>query len=126
MLGYDYRLHGVVVSGDRKGRTMGFPTANLQLYEPLKLLPGDGVYEVDVETTGRRLRGMCNIGVRPTVSAGNHRTIETHILDFDEEIYGLDLRLSFRRKIRDERKFSSLDELRAQLERDKKAVIIGK
>lgn len=126
MLGYDYRLHGVVVSGDRKGRTMGFPTANLQLYEPLKLLPGDGVYEVDVETTGRRLRGMCNIGVRPTVSAGNHRTIETHILDFDEEIYGLDLRLSFRRKIRDERKFSSLDELRAQLERDKKEVIIGK
>lgn len=119
MLGYDYRLHGVVVSGDRKGRTIGFPTANLQLYEPLKLLPGDGTYEVDVETTGRRFRGMCNIGVRPTVSAGKHRTIETHIFDFDEEIYGLDMTVSFRRKIRDERKFSSLEELRLQLEKDR-------
>ena len=125
MLGYSYRLHGVVVSGERKGRTMGFPTANLQLYEPLKLLPGDGVYAVDVETTGRRFRGMCNIGVRPTVSAGRHRTVETHILDFSEDIYGLDLRLTFRRKIRDERKFSSLGELRDQLEKDKREVMKG-
>ena len=125
MLGYGYRLHGVVVSGERKGRTMGFPTANLQLYEPLKLLPGDGVYAVDVETTGRRFRGMCNIGVRPTVSAGRHRTVETHILDFSEDIYGLDLRLTFRRKIRDERKFSSLEELRGQLEKDKREVMKG-
>ncbi|MBR6279801.1 MAG: riboflavin biosynthesis protein RibF [Bacteroidales bacterium] len=125
MLGYGYRLHGVVVSGERKGRTMGFPTANLQLYEPLKLLPGDGVYAVDVETTGRRFRGMCNIGVRPTVSAGRHRTVETHILDFSEDIYGLDLRLTFRRKIRDERKFSSLGELRDQLEKDKREVMKG-
>jgi riboflavin kinase/FMN adenylyltransferase len=62
---------------------------------------------------------MCNIGVRPTVGAGNARTIETHILDFNEDIYGLDITISFLRKVRDERRFDSLDDLRAQLERDR-------
>ena len=117
MLGYGYSLHGVVVAGNRLGRTIGFPTANMQLYEPLKLIPSDGVYAVDVETVGRRFRGMCNIGVRPTVSSGEHRTVETHILGFDEDIYGLDIRITFLRKIRDERPFPSLEALRAQLVR---------
>lgn len=125
MLGYNYSLHGVVVAGNRLGRTIGFPTANMQLYEPLKLLPGNGVYSVDVETVGRRFRGMCNIGVRPTVSSGEHRTVETHIFDFDEDIYGLDIRVSFREKIRDERAFPSLEALRAQLEQDKKMIIFA-
>ena len=76
MLGYGYSLHGVVVSGKRLGRTIGFPTANMQLYEPLKLVPGNGVYFVRVRTLDRELYGMCNIGCRPTVSSGSSRTIE--------------------------------------------------
>ena len=117
MLGYSYGLYGVVVAGNRMGRTIGFPTANMQLYEPLKLVPGDGVYAVDVEVTGNVFKGMCNIGTRPTVG-GTSRTIETHILDFSEDIYGLPLRIRFQRRIRDERKFPSLDALRQQLELD--------
>lgn len=123
MLGYEYGLYGVVVSGNRLGRTIGFPTANMQLYEPLKLVPRNGVYDVEVEVLGHIYKGMCNIGVRPTVD-GKVRTIETHILAFDEDIYGLPLRLRFLRRIRDERKFPSLDALRTQLEKDKSCVQI--
>ena len=119
MLGYNYSLYGVVVAGNRIGRTMGFPTANMQLYEPLKLVPGNGVYLVDVEALGRKWRGMCNIGRRPTVSAGNSLTIETNIFDFEEDIYGLDLKVSFLEKIRDEIKFDSIDGLRDQLCKDR-------
>lgn len=119
MLGRPYSLHGVVVAGNRLGRTIGFPTANMQLYEPLKLLPGNGVYSVGVETLGGHFRGMCNIGLRPTVSSASVRTIETNIFDFDEQIYGLDIRLSFIRKIRDERRFDSLDELKVRLAKDR-------
>ena len=121
MLGYSYGLYGVVVAGNRKGRTIGFPTANMQLYEPLKLVPANGVYAVEAEVLGRQFRGMCNIGVRPTVGGGT-RTIETHILDFDEDIYGLPLRIRFLRRIRDERLFPSLDALREQLQKDSLAV----
>ena len=119
MLGYAYSLHGVVVAGNRLGRTIGFPTANMQLYEPLKLVPRNGVYSVEVETLGRRFLGMCNIGCRPTVSSGNARTIETHIFDFDEDIYGLDMKITFLERIREERRFDSLEELKRQLETDK-------
>ena len=120
MLGYSYGLYGVVVAGNRLGRSIGFPTANMQLYEPLKLVPANGVYAVEVEVLGRQFRGMCNIGVRPTVG-GTSRTIETHILDFDEDIYGLPLRIRFLRRIRDERRFPSLDALRDQLLQDRTA-----
>lgn len=120
MLGYAYGLYGVVVAGNRMGRTIGFPTANMQLYEPLKLVPGNGVYAVEVEVLGRRWKGMTNIGTRPTVG-GTARTIETHILDFDEDIYGLPLSVRFLSRIRDERKFPSLAALREQLEADKVA-----
>jgi riboflavin kinase/FMN adenylyltransferase len=118
MLGYRYGLHGVVVSGNRLGRTLGFPTANMQLYEPLKLVPGNGVYLVEVETLGGHYHGMTNVGVRPTVSGAGVRTIETHIFDFDELIYGLDIRVRFVGKIRDERRFGSLEELKTQLSAD--------
>ena len=123
MLGYEYSLVGVVVAGNHLGRTIGFPTANMRLYEPLKLLPGNGVYSVEVESLGRRFRGMCNIGTRPTVNAGTDRTVETNIFGFDEDIYGLDLKVTFLRKIREERRFSSLDELKAQLEHDRKVCL---
>lgn len=120
MLGYDYSLYGVVVSGERIGkRVLGFPTANMQLYEPLKLVPGNGVYFVKVKTLGRGFYGMCNIGNRPTVREGNARTIETNIFDFEEDIYGLDIEISFLRKIRDEIRFTSFTQLKAQLERDR-------
>ena len=120
MLGYEYEMTGAVVAGNRLGRTIGFPTANMQLYEPVKLVPGNGVYCVEVEVLGARYRGMCNIGMRPTVG-GVSRTIETHILDFDQDIYGLPITLRFERRIRDERKFNSLEELRKQLEQDRDA-----
>ncbi len=119
MLGYDYGLHGVVVSGNRIGRTIGFPTANMQLYEPLKLVPANGVYFVKVNTLGRDFIGMCNIGFRPTVGAGNGRTIETNIFGFDEDIYGLDMSLTFMAGIRKEKRFDSLNDLKRQLERDR-------
>lgn len=121
MLGRRYSLHGVVVAGNRLGRTIGFPTANMQLYDPLKLIPGRGVYLVEVNTLGRRFYGMTNIGFRPTVN-GQNMTIETNIFDFDEMIYGLDITVSFVRKIRDERKFDSLEDLSAQLAADRESV----
>ena len=123
MLGYDYSLYGVVVAGNRIGRTIGFPTANMQLYEPLKLIPGNGVYSVKVHTLGREWAGMCNIGNRPTVGAGNPRTVETNIFGFDEDIYGLDLRVTFLRKIRDEIRFDSIDALGEQLAKDRKVCL---
>jgi riboflavin kinase/FMN adenylyltransferase len=119
MLGYEYPLHGVVVAGNRIGRTLGFPTANMQLYEPLKLVPGNGAYFVRVDTVGRWFYGMCNIGHRPTVGSGNARTIETNIFGFDEDIYGLDIKVTFLRKIRDEIRFASLEELKNQLVNDR-------
>ena len=119
MLGYEYSLHGVVVAGNRLGRTIGFPTANMQLYEPLKLIPCNGVYFVRAHTLGREFYGMCNIGCRPTVGTGNARTIETHILGFDEDIYGLDMEITFIDRIREEVRFDSLSDLKAQLEKDR-------
>ena len=125
MLGYRYGLHGVVVSGNRLGRTIGFPTANMQLYEPLKLIPAVGVYAVEVETLGRKYLGMSNIGVRPTVGTGNALTVETNIFDFDEDIYGLDITIRFIRRIREEKRFPSLTELKAQLLEDKRLILEG-
>ena len=119
MLGYDYSMHGVVVAGNKLGRTIGFPTANMQLYEPLKLVPGNGVYFVKVKVLDRELYGMCNIGCRPTVGSGNARTIETNIFDFDEDIYGLDIDIKFMARIREEQKFDSMDKLKAQLDLDR-------
>ena len=120
LLGYNYSMLGVVVAGNRLGRTIGFPTANMQLYEPLKLVPGNGAYLVDVEVLGGKFKGMCNIGVRPTVGSSLARTIETNIFGFNEDIYGLDMSISFIRRIRPEMKFSSLQELAAQLETDRR------
>ena len=125
MLGYEYSLFGVVVAGNRIGRTIGFPTANMQLYEPLKLVPGNGVYFVKVNTLGQDLYGMCNVGCRPTVGLGNARTIETHIFGFDEDIYGLDIKVTFLEKIRDEVHFASLEELKNQLNHDRQTCMMS-
>ena len=113
MLGYEYSLSGVVVSGNMMGRTIGFPTANMKLREPLKCLPGVGAYLTKVEVEGRRLWGMTNID--------HNEKIETNIFDFDEEIYGLDLKVTFVDKLRDEIRFNSFEELKTQLLRDRAA-----
>ncbi|OFY41709.1 MAG: riboflavin biosynthesis protein RibF [Bacteroidetes bacterium GWF2_40_14] len=115
LLGYRYGLEGVVVEGLRIGRTIGFPTANIRLYEPLKIVPGDGVYSVWVDYSGKTYRGITNIGTRPTIGQGNERSIETHILDFDEDIYGLPLKIEFAGKMRNEKRFESLEDLKTQL-----------
>ncbi len=120
MLGYHYSLHGVVVVGNKIGRTIGYPTANMQLYEPLKLVPGNGVYVVKVRVLGGDYYGICNIGKRPTIGDNNQRTIETHILDFNEDIYGLDIKIDFLERIRAEHKFSSLQALTKQLAMDER------
>ncbi len=119
-LGYRYGLRGVVVAGKKIGRKIGFPTANIELSDPRKLVPGSGVYFVWVEVMGRTYKGICNIGTRPTVDSSPSRTIETHILDFNDDIYGLDLKMEFVERLRDTVRFPTEDHLRLQLENDRK------
>ena len=120
MLGYDYSLFGVVVSGERIGRNvLGFPTANMQLYEPLKLVPANGVYFVKVGTLGKSFYGMCNIGTRPTMDNGSKQSIEVHIFDFDDNIYGQRITVEFVKFLRTETKMNSIEELKQQLEEDR-------
>lgn len=116
-LGRAYNVTGTVVKGRQLGRTIGFPTANLQVDDPVKLIPANGVYAVEVLHRGKTLGGMTNIGFRPTV-AGENQTIETYIFDFDADIYGEHLTLRFREYIRPEQKFSGLPALIEQLKQD--------
>lgn len=124
-LGRNYSLSGVVVKGKQLGRTIGFPTANIQVREVAKLIPSDGVYAVKVYYNEVEYGGMLNIGNRPTVD-GTYQTVEVNIFDFDQEIYGENLKVEFLQKIRNEQKFNGLDELKAQIAKDKitcKAII---
>lgn len=119
-LGYDFFLNGTVVRGQELGRTIGFPTANIGIDDENKLLPRDGVYAVRVKIKNNTLKGMLNIGYRPTVNREkHHKTIEVHILDFEDDIYGQPIRVSFIKRIRDEIKFSGIENLKSQLENDK-------
>ena len=120
-LGRNYDLNGLVVKGKQIGRTIGFPTANIQVREQTKLVPQDGVYAVWVYYNAEKLRGMLNIGNRPTVD-GTYKTIEVNILDFNKEIYGENLRVEFVQKVRAEQKFNGLDALKAQIAQDKLTV----
>ncbi len=115
-----YSLTGTIVKGRQLGRTIGFPTANMQVDDAAKLIPANGVYAVSVEYGGQTLGGMLNIGFRPTV-AGTHQTIETYIFDFDKDIYGEHMTLRFREFLRPEQKFDGLPALVAQLKRDEEA-----
>lgn len=116
-LRYDYSLEGEVVHGRKIGRTIGYPTANLDLYEKMKLVPAEGVYLTRVRLGERTFHGMTNIGLAN----------ETFIFDFDEEIYGEPMRIEFLRRVRGEMKFYSLEDLAAQLRQDEQACrgIIG-
>lgn len=123
-LGYNYTLSGKVVHGEKIGRTIGFPTANLKISDSRKLLPAAGVYAVRVEVKGQKYDGMFNIGVRPTVSCSGIVNIEVNIFDFDEDIYDEKMRVSLIARIRGERKFDGCEELKEQLETDKKAALL--
>jgi len=122
-LGYEYALQGVVVEGKRLGRTLGYPTANMRLYEPLKQLPADGVYAVRLSCMSQDYYGMMNIGFRPTVSQSPERTLETHIFDFDKDIYGVPMVVHPLFRLRGERGFDSLDALKLQLAKDMAACL---
>ena len=115
-LGRYFGVRGPVVKGDQRGRTIGFPTANLAVWDEL-FLPGNGVYATYIWVRGQRWAAATNVGVRPTVD-GLKLTVEAHILDFDDDIYGEDVRLEFVRRIRPEMKFSGLKELKAQIAAD--------
>lgn len=117
-LSYSYFVEGTVVGGRHIGHEIGFPTANVHIDNSEKLVPARGVYAVLVEVEGTRYQGMLNIGLRPTLQNGDDVSIEVHIFDFEEDIYGLPIRLTFLDKIRDEQKFNSLHELEAQLRQD--------
>ena len=120
LLGWRYSLTGLVVHGQQRGKSMGFPTANLVVDNAKKLIPANGVYAVKVEIDNQSFKGMMNIGHRPTFKDNNKKSIEVHILDFDRDIYGQTLDVVFLEKIREERSFSSKEELINQLRNDKK------
>jgi riboflavin kinase/FMN adenylyltransferase len=120
-LGYTYSIMGDVVTGDKIGRQLGFPTANLQLPDSRKLLPATGVYVVQVLIDGQQYGGMLNIGVRPTVLANGEPRIEVHIFDFSKEIYGAPIELKLLTRIRGEQYFPDIDSLAFQLKQDQVA-----
>jgi riboflavin kinase/FMN adenylyltransferase len=117
-LGYSYFLSGTVVKGKQLGRTIGFPTANIELEEEYKLVPKNGVYIVAAEIDGKSVYGMMNIGFNPTVQ-GEKRTIEVHFFDFDLDIYDRHIRVAILQRIRSEEKFESVEFLKIQLGKDK-------
>ncbi|MGG9971671.1 bifunctional riboflavin kinase/FAD synthetase [Ferruginibacter sp. SUN002] len=123
-LGYNYFFSGKVVEGNKLGRTIGYPTANIQIEDENKLIPGNGVYavEVQLQATSHKLQGMMNIGVRPTVD-GKKRVIEVNIFDFNETIYGEKLTITIKKYLRSEVKFTDLDALKDQLAKDKAAAL---
>lgn len=121
-LGYYYFLTGTVVEGNKMGRTMGFPTANLKIKEWYKLIPARGVYAVKIQINNNFFNGMLNIGNRPTLN-GTDETIEVNIFNFDEDIYNKEIKIEFYEKIRDEQKFNQLSELENQLKIDKESVL---
>lgn len=117
-LGYDYSLEGKVIEGHQVGRTLGFPTANLQPDHPAKIIPADGAYAVRAYIDGTYYDGMLNIGHRPTLDNGDDRSIEVHLFHFHADIYNRQLQVSFVRRIRAEQQFASVEELAAQLHKD--------
>lgn len=117
LLGRPYALNGTVVHGEGRGRTIGFPTANLELSEAF-LVPKNGVYAVRVDMNGRMYGGVMNIGVKPTFTDENKRALEVHIFDLDEELYGRTICVEFISFIRSERKFASVEALIQQIQQD--------
>jgi riboflavin kinase/FMN adenylyltransferase len=118
MLGYNYSLSGTIVHGKKIGRTIGYPTANIDV-DVLKLLPKKGAYIVDVFVKNQHYKGMLSIGTNPTVN-GNSLSVEVYILDFDEDIYDQEISVNFRDFLHEEIKFNNLEELMVRLDEDKR------
>ena len=142
LLGYHYTLYGEVVSGYQEGRKMGFPTANIRPSSGDKLLPADGVYAVYVNVVdndnedenengqssklgarGSGLKGMLNIGYRPTLNNGKERSIEVHVIDFEGDLYGMEITVEIVCRLREEQAFVSKEELTEQLKKDRERVM---
>ena len=121
-LGYNYLLSGKIIKGKQLGRTIGFPTANIKIEENYKLIPKNGVYIVKSIIQEKTVFGIMNIGLNPTVN-GEDLSIEVHFLDFDIAIYNTEITVSVIDRIRDEQKFSSIDLLKAQIQKDKNYAI---
>ncbi|MBB6500639.1 bifunctional riboflavin kinase/FAD synthetase [Pedobacter cryoconitis] len=117
-LGYNFSLYGPVIKGDKIGRTIGFPTANIFIEQPYKLIPSDGIYAVTVEMENESYKGMAYIGQRPTIN-GMTRNIEVNIFDFNKEIYGQYIKMNFMEFLRHDVKFTGLEALKLQLQQDK-------
>ena len=126
-LGYEYMLNGEVVKGAGLGSQLGFPTANIKIEEKSKLLPANNVYAINAVINGKQHQGMLNIGVRPTLENNKDyqpsTSIEAHLFNFNESIYGQHVRIQLAGKIREEKKFSGLDELKEQLQKDKREAV---
>jgi riboflavin kinase / FMN adenylyltransferase len=136
LLGYDFFFEGTVVDGNKLGRTLGYPTANIQVEHPEKLVPGNGIYAVEAEVVNRQLaignrqitvptsvlQGMMSIGIRPTIG-GTDRVIEVNIFDFNQDIYGQTLRIYVKKYLRAELKFNGLEALKDQLAKDKEETL---
>lgn len=118
LLGYLYSVSGTVVPGDARGRTIGFPTANIQPDFALKLIPHNGVYAVHCQVDKHVYKAVANIGVRPTFDTGSERKIEVHLLDFDGDLYNKKVCIRFVARIRDEQKFGSIVELTERIQKD--------
>ena len=117
-LGYDYLLSGKIIQGKQLGQTIGFPTANIKIEENYKLIPKNGVYVVKSHLQEKTVFGIMNIGLNPTVN-GENLSIEVHFLDFNADLYNTQISVSVIARIRDEEKFTSIDLLKAQIQKDK-------
>lgn len=119
MLGRNYELGGTIIKGEERGRTIGFPTANIQPENKQKVVPANGVYCVEVDIDGETFQGMMNIGIRPTFEGGEMVVPEVHLFDFNRTIYGNRITVRFLRRIRGEKKFRSVEQLVQQLIEDR-------
>ena len=123
MLSYNYRLEGKVIEGNRLGSKIGFPTANLEISDKNKIIPGEGIYAVRVYWEQNQFYGMVYIGKRPTISVHGEKRIEVHLFNFSGDLYGETLQLEFVEFLREDKQFKSMEELKKQLNSDKEASI---
>lgn len=118
-LGHPFFINGVVVHGQKIGRQLGFPTANIAIENPYKLIPANGIYAVKVEWKGGLYKGMLNIGTRPTINDLQELSIEVNLFDFEQDLYGEHVKILFVKRIRSEKKFESKENLIAEMKKDK-------
>ncbi len=122
MLGHTMQITGIVVHGNKFGRELGFPTANIHVNELYKIIPADGVYAIEAKVEDKTLKGMLNIGSRPTINDYNDKVIEVNFFNFDGNLYEKNITISFFKRIREEQKFSSVEGLKAQIKIDKQII----